>query len=225
MCLGQYILLHSPTLQGNRDQLGKNSAAKYRNDMNPSFFENLRIVKQFIGIWVAMVFQEIQMNPMCCLIYTFSAGWIPEKITRIIYNQFYKIVEPNVWCILQAVCSSLTALWHWMSLCSAILHNQHTIQEEKAAYSINSVGCCSVDFMPSHYPIYICCYRLHCKQCDFSCNHEAWLVTHMRQHAKGKTDHRCEFCGYTAPNPHRLKVMDLLSVFLRYFIQSLLFNA
>ena len=51
-------------------------------------------------------------------------GWIPEnKITPIIFNQFYKIVEPNVWYILQAVCSSLTALWHWMSLCSAILHD------------------------------------------------------------------------------------------------------
>lgn len=67
--------------------------------------------------------------------------------------------------------------------------------------------------------LYCFCCRLHCKQCDFSCNHEAWLVTHMRQHAKGKTDHRCEFCGYTAPNPHRLKVthyfnhQDLIRIF------------
>lgn len=45
-----------------------------------------------------------------------------------------------------------------------------------------------------------------CPYCDFSCNHESWLVTHMRQHASGKTDHKCSFCAYTAPNPHRLKV-------------------
>ncbi|XP_067944929.1 zinc finger protein 721-like [Watersipora subatra] len=47
--------------------------------------------------------------------------------------------------------------------------------------------------------------KLQCTQCDFSCNHETWLETHMKQHAVGKTSHRCQCCAYTAPNPHRLK--------------------